>query len=118
MIRNSRMPFFRFLPFLFGADDSQAVGILLQQRDIDIARHAQVGEDSLQLSVLRHHNNAVFHSLLRRMVDDLFPSSRISPVLALSAPMRARMTSVRPAPTRPEKPRISPLCRVKDTFLT
>ena len=43
----------------------------------------------------------------------LRPSSRMSPESTRSAPISARASSVRPAPTSPYTPRISPLCRVK-----
>ena len=47
----------------------------------------------------------------------LFPWTKISPASSGSAPKTARATSVRPAPTSPAKPRISPRRSWKLTFL-
>ena len=46
------------------------------------------------------------------------PLTRISPDSSLSAPKMVRTTSVRPAPTSPATPRISPRCRTNDTSRT
>jgi len=47
-----------------------------------------------------------------------WPSSRISPPVAGCAPKIVSASSVRPAPTSPATPRISPLCSVKLTSCT
>ena len=69
-------------------------------------------------SVLRSFGE-IADALLDRMTASAAnprPSSEIDPLSALSAPKIARATSVRPEPTRPAKPRISPLLNVKLTL--
>ena len=71
-------------------------------------RHGK--ERPLPLSVFRRKRHSVTHRIFRGTNDDgLTPSTRISPAVGCVRPKMAHAISVRPAPTNPASPTISPL---------
>ena len=78
--------------------------------DRHVVADGEAQEQRLLLAVLRHEADAGAMASAGVRSRTGLPSTRIVPWSNGSAPKMARAISVRPAPTRPARPRISPWC--------
>ncbi len=85
---------------------------------VELKRTLMYFVDSLFLTVLRYQRNTVFQCIDRGF-DLYFPPLHVLHLRlhGVASPKIAFMVSLRPAPTRPAKPIISPLCEFKACIL-
>jgi hypothetical protein len=104
--------------FGFGVDAGQVrKGVEYRQRDV--LAHAQVGNDALALAVLGHHAQPGADGFERRArVDHLAVEPDLGAVATGVGAEQAETSSVRPAPTSPAMPRISPRLSTKEMSST